>query len=192
LFTLRKPKPEAIERFLLAQATLELTYREVGATRTAPPKGYWVDHLRMVIGAGEEDFRRAKSALGRQAQFGRPWLSVARPAGGLVPDRVMSISARVLGIWLTSACRIIYVIDSDTQFGFANGTLPGHVGCGEERFLVEIDEQGTVWYDLFAFSRPRFFPLRLVPTLMRRYQHRFQGESAIAMREAVEQGSAAV
>ena len=48
----------------------------------------------------------------------------------------------LLGLWWLNACRIVYVVDEAgpvTKFGFAYGTLPGHAGTGEERFLVEWD-----------------------------------------------------
>ena len=42
------------------------------------------------------------------------------------------------------------------------GTLPDHAGSGEERFLVEWDRQdGSVCYDILAFSRPRHLLARL-------------------------------
>ena len=69
--------------------------------------------------------------------------------------------ARRLGLWWLNACRIVYVVDEEgpvTRFGFAYGTLPGHAGAGEERFLVEWDRaSGEVWYDILAFSRPHVF-----------------------------------
>ncbi len=41
------------------------------------------------------------------------------------------------------------------RFGFAYGTLPDHAGSGEELFLIEWDRgEGSVWYDVLAFSRP--------------------------------------
>ena len=42
----------------------------------------------------------------------------------------------------------------EKKFGFAYGTLPDHAGSGEERFLVEMDDEEIVWYDILAFSRP--------------------------------------
>ena len=72
------------------------------------------------------------------------------------------------------------------RFGYGCGTLPGHLGTGEERFLVEWDrEEGGVWYDLLAFSRPYHFLARLGYPYLRRMQKRFGRESAAAMRRAV-------
>ena len=45
------------------------------------------------------------------------------------------------------------VVDKVDKFGFAYGTLPDHAGSGEERFLVEWDQdEGSVWYDIRVFS----------------------------------------
>ena len=42
------------------------------------------------------------------------------------------------------------------RFGFGYGTLPRHAERGEERFSVEwYREDGCVYYDVFAFSRPK-------------------------------------
>jgi uncharacterized protein (UPF0548 family) len=46
----------------------------------------------------------------------------------------------------------VYVIDEQKRFGFAYGTLPEHAGSGEERFLVEMDDEQTVWYDILAIA----------------------------------------
>jgi Domain of unknown function (DUF1990) len=49
-------------------------------------------------------------------------------------------------IWSRSAapCRVVCVVDEagpTSKFGFAYGTLPGHVESGEERFLILAGDQ---------------------------------------------------
>lgn len=59
--------------------------------------------------------------------------------------------------WLLGAtipCRVIYVIDEPNRKGFAYGTLPGHPECGEEAFMVDQTEDGSVWLTVRSFSRP--------------------------------------
>jgi uncharacterized protein (UPF0548 family) len=51
----------------------------------------------------------------------------------------------------------VYVVDELSCFAYAIGTLPGHVEKGEERFMLEWLPDDSVWYDLFAFSRPQHF-----------------------------------
>ena len=74
-----------------------------------------------------------------------------------------------------NACRIVTVIDEESprRFGFTYGTLPGHAECGEERFLLEMDEAGDVWFDILAFSRPRHWLAKLGYPIVRRLQKSF-------------------
>lgn len=51
-------------------------------------------------------------------------------------------------------CRVIYVIDEPNRKGFAYGTLPGHPEMGEEAFIVDRTEDGSVWLTVRSFSRP--------------------------------------
>jgi uncharacterized protein (UPF0548 family) len=186
---LRRPKGETIREFLAAQAKLDLTYAAVGATMTTPPSGYVVDHTRIKLGEGEKVFLAAKKALERWQQFRLDWLEALPAETPIKEGQVVAILARSLGLWWLNACRIVAVVNEDGQvnrFGFAYGTLPGHAGSGEERFLVEWDRQaGSVWYDILAFSRPRHVLARLGYPWVRRVQKRFGRESAAALRRAV-------
>ncbi len=186
---LRRPKKETVRAFLAAQAKLDLTYAAVGATLTTPPAGYVVDHTRIKLGEGEKVFLAAKKALERWQQFRLGWLEALPPDTAIREGQVVAILARSIGLWWLNACRIVAVVNEDglvNRFGFAYGTLPDHAGSGEERFLVEWDRQeGSVWYDILAFSRPRHVLARLGYRWVRRVQKRFGRESAAAMRRAV-------
>lgn len=50
--------------------------------------------------------------------------------------------------------RVVYVIDEPRRRGFAYGTLAGHPEDGEESFIVERTDDGSVWLEIRAFSRP--------------------------------------
>lgn len=186
---LRRPTAEAIRAFLASQARLDLTYSAVGATTTNPPAGYVVDHTRMRLGAGEQVFAAAKEALERWQQFRLGWLEASPEGTPIKEGQVVAILARSIGLWWLNACRIVAVVDEDGpvhRFGFAYGTLPDHVGSGEERFLVEWNrEDDSVWYDILAFSRPRHFLARLGYPWMRRVQKRFGRQSAAAVCRAL-------
>ena len=71
----------------------------------------------------------------------------------------------------------MYVNDDAHHFGFAYGTLPNHVESGEELFQITMDEQGDVYYTLTAFSRPRFWAVRLTYPLSRYFQKKFIRDS---------------
>lgn len=185
----RRPSVAVIQAFLAEQGRLELTYSAVGATAKTPPAGYVVDHTRIKLGQGEIVFRTARAALERWQQFRFGWLEAGPEDTPILEGQVVAILAQSIGLWWLNACRIVAVVDEDgpvTRFGFAYGTLPDHVGSGEERFLVEWDrEEGSVWYDILAFSRPRHFLAKLGYPWVRRVQKQFGRESAAVMCRAV-------
>src|SRR3954454_22328563 len=193
MLSLRRPTAETIDEFLAAQAKHGFTYPAVGATATVPPEGYTVDHTRIKLGEGEATFRAARAALGRWDQFRLGWVEAWPPEAPISVGEVVAVVARCLDLWWLNACRIAYVGDEAgpvTRSGFANGTLPGHSGTGEERFLVEWDRaSGEVWYDILAFSRPNTLLTRLGYPYVRRVQRRFGRESAAAMVRAVKAGA---
>ena len=186
----RKPDADSIRQFRQAQATLDFTYSAVGATAKVPPTGYVVDHTRIKLGSGEEVFESAKSALRRWEHFQLGWVEASPTETPIESGEVVAVMGRVFGLWWLNACRIVYVVDEVgpvTRFGFAYGTLPGHVESGEERFLIEWDRSdGGVWYDILAFSRPNYFVTKIGYPLVRCFQKKFARDSAAAMLNAVE------
>ena len=214
-WSLHAPTAEEVEAFLAAQPGATATagdaegfsYREVGDSRddTARPGGYNVDHNRAQLGRGNEAFEAACAALRAWRMFPAPWTRISPAHAPLRVGQVVAMQAHALGVWWLNACRIVYVLDERTaratsavrasgviedspvvrRFGFAYGTLPAHVEQGEERFSIELRADGGVWYDLRAFSRPRYWPVRLGKPLARRLQRRFVRESQAAMRAAV-------
>lgn len=57
--------------------------------------------------------------------------------------------------------RVVYVINEKRRKGFAYGTLAGHPESGEESFMVELADDGSVWFEVRAFSRPSSWFWRL-------------------------------
>lgn len=55
---------------------------------------------------------------------------------------------------VSAPARVVYVVDEPQRRGFAYGTLPGHPEEGEESFIVEQTDDGSVWLEISAFSRP--------------------------------------
>ena len=55
---------------------------------------------------------------------------------------------------VTAPARVVYVVDEPKRKGFAYGTLVGHPVSGEESFIVEQTDDGSVWLEIRAFSRP--------------------------------------
>lgn len=189
MLSLRKPSVDAISRFLAAQAKRPFTYGSVGATAETPPAGYVVDRTRIKLGEGEAVFQSATAALRRWEQFRLGWVDAWPSDTPIQKGETVAVMGRAVGVWWLNACRIVYVVDEAgplSKFGFAYGTLPGHVESGEERFLIEWDQSDdSVWYDIIAFSRPNQFSARLGYPVVRRLQKRFGRDSASAMLRAV-------
>lgn len=188
MWSLSPPSTGIITSFLQEQRELSLSYPEVGHSRDRSPAGYAIDHNRVELGRGEADFAAACQALREWKMFPGPWTRIVPDTTPLEKGQVVAMIAHVYGLWWLNACRIVYTLDETAPvrwFGFAYGTLPGHVESGEERFSVELHPDGRVWYDLRAFSRPRYWPVRLAKPLVRSLQRRFAVESKLAMQRAV-------
>jgi len=192
MLSLRKPSVDALRRFLAAQRELPFTYEAVGSTAETPPSGYVVDRTRIKLGEGEPVFRSAIAALRQWEQFNLGWVEAWPSDTPIQEGEVVAVMGRAIGVWWLNACRVVYVVDEHgpiSKFGFAYGTLPGHVESGEERFLIEWDRNDdSVWYDILAFSRPNQFSARLGYPVVRRLQKRFGRDSAASMLRAVGAG----
>jgi uncharacterized protein (UPF0548 family) len=138
----------------------EFPYAEVGATEFDElPSGY--RHVRRHVRLATTDFARVGDAVLRfelQRRVGlRPKATAARAAVGV--DVIGRLGLGPVGIAVP--CRVVWVRDDDTTIGFGYGTLPGHPECGEEAFVVTRADDGAVWLDIRAFSRPAAWYARL-------------------------------
>jgi uncharacterized protein (UPF0548 family) len=181
MFLLRKPSEKLIRQFISNQREQPFSYLEVAATRTTPPAGYTIDHNRIRLGDGEDVYRRAVTGLQNWKHFDLGWVKIVPPETAVQVGAIVAVQARSFGLWSLNACRIVYVINEapgmKAAFGFAYGTLADHVECGEERFTVEWHEDNSVWYDLYAFSRPQHRLVRFAYPYARKLQKRFAKDS---------------
>jgi len=189
VFLLRRPSAEFVREFLLSQNDQPFSYDALGATREESlPRNYNVDHNRVQLGSGTHVFDRACEAIRQWKMFDMPWLSLCWPDAAIEPGTNIAVLASHAGFWSLNACRIVYVIDEHgvcERYGFAYGTLPKHGERGEERFSVEFHpKDNSVWYDIYAFSRPSLLA-RLGYPYARMLQHRFARDSMNAMANAV-------
>jgi uncharacterized protein (UPF0548 family) len=181
MFLIRRPTQKIIEAFLLKQAGSGFSYSEVGATKSAPPGSYTVDHNRIRIGRGREAFERGKENIRRWQMFNLGWVDLFPRNAPIIAGTTVAPVVRHFGFWSLNACRIVYVIQEPRRFGFAYGTLREHAEKGEERFSIEWSEDDSVYYDILAFSRPRQVPVRVALPLSRMLQKRFARDSMKAM-----------
>lgn len=190
MFLFTKPSNAAIEEFLARQAQSTFSYPEVGASAPSPaPAGYISDHNRILLGYGAQVWQHAVNAVNTWQMFNMNWLRLCWPDVPILKGNDVAVLIRHLGFWSLNAARIVYTVDESSEplkkYGFAYGTLLDHGESGEERFCVEWHQaDDAVWYDLFAFSRPRATAARLGYPLTRWFQHRFQRDSKTAMARA--------
>jgi uncharacterized protein (UPF0548 family) len=177
MFMIREPSERDAADFVSAQRDLPFTYAEVGATNTTPPAGYNIDHNRIQLGNGEATYRRAVEAMKSWQHFDLGWVTIVPRGVAIEVGATVAVKARALGTWSLSASRVVYVVNKPGRFGFAYGTLPDHVERGEERFLIEWLPDDSVWYDIFAFSRPKHPLVKLSSPLARLLQKRFARDS---------------
>lgn len=187
MVSLFPPSVSNLEAFIKQQSSLPFSYPMVGETRKAlAPVGYDHDFNTVDLGSGEAVWRAACAALSAWRMFPRPWTMITPAQAPLRMGTVVAMSARVFGVWWINSCRIVYVIDEPDRFGFAYGTLPGHVEQGEELFLVERGDDDVVRYSIRAFSKPRQFLVRLTYPLPRVFQRKFVRDSKKSMFDAVQ------
>lgn len=192
-FRWQRPAPAEVAAFRAKNEQRGFGYTELGQSAGGYPAGYNVDHNTVRLGSGEEVWARACAALKAWRMFPEDWTAIMPSDEPVRAGQTLTMLARGYGVWWLSGCRIVYVVEEAgpvRRFGFAYGTLTTHVEQGEERFLVEMLEDGSVWYDLRAFSKPRFWPVRLMKPLARRLQRRFVRESLAAMFAAAQGGAA--
>ncbi len=82
MFLRRKPSDKVINQFISSQQDLPFSYEQVGATKSQPRDlhgDYIVDHNRIMLGEGEETYRRAVAALRSWHQFDLGWVTVVPP-----------------------------------------------------------------------------------------------------------------
>lgn len=192
MIRVRKPEPYEIREFLADQAASDFTYAEVGATNGELPDGYFVNQCRRQVGTGMGDFLTACAALESWTQLRLGWVDCWPSNARMQVGEKIAVLGRAFGLWWVNACRIVYTIDErgagGARFGYAHGTLANHLATGEERFLVELDENEEVWIDIVSFSRPRLMAARLGYPLMKRAQRRFLRDSASQIAKQVQRG----
>ena len=187
-----RPSADAVRRAIATQADTSLTYDAVGATADdEPPAGWPARRLLVRLGdAGATGvFSAARAALEDWTQYDLGWTDVpVKPPIRAGED--FATVARTLGLWSVNCCRIVYVVDESTRFGYAIGTLPHHVETGEERFLLTRDDRG-VTFEISSFSKGRHPLVKLGWWYGERAVRRFLREGTARVVRAVHESTAA-
>lgn len=131
----------------------QLTYPEVGGTAGELPAGY--RHIRgsreLPSGVGFDD---AVTALMTWRLHQRAGLRVAASSPTAMLGAVVLLRLGIGPVAIDAPCRVVRVVDETDRKGFAYGTLAGHPESGEESFVLTRLQDGTVRFDVVAFSRP--------------------------------------
>lgn len=191
MFLARRPSQREIEEFLEASRQLPLSYDPIGIAKQSLA-GFNSDLAKGVVGQGREAFERAKHALAHWRHYELGWAELWPRGASIEPGTVVAVLVHHLGFWSLNACRIVYGIgdmQSETNFGFAYGTLTNHAEMGEEIFEVRLEpESESVIYRIQAVSKPRAALARLGYPITRVLQERFRRDSIDAMRRAIQAG----
>jgi uncharacterized protein (UPF0548 family) len=165
---------------------MNLTYREVGATREPARMPISAHRLtvREPVGTAADFEAAAKLVLTFGMQRGAGF-RVESTGPRAEEGTELTIRAWIGPVRMTAPARVVYVVDEPTRRGFAYGTLPGHPESGEELFLVERVGDQT-WAEVRAFSRPGRWYVALGGPVVRRLQHR----AALRYIDAVRRGLA--
>ena len=193
MFTFNEPTPEQVCEILAHAATSALSYESVGATRDDAHHvaGFTHDHARVQVGHGAPDFEAACNALRAWVMFPKSFTTVHPANAPIATGTNVFVAIRLFGLTWRTTSRVVYVINEHLplRFGFAYGTLAEHPERGEERFLVEQLADGSVWYDLRAFSKPNYLIATLGHPFVRASQRRFREESCAAVKQFVLQAT---
>lgn len=186
----KRPSASRIQTFLASQRGLPFSYPAGEGSFEEPPAGFVRDHHAVKLGEGPQVYDRACEAVRGWAMSRIGWVEVWPEQATVEDGAVVALLGHVFGVWCLFACRIVRVVEghgASETFEFSYGTLPGHMLCGEERFRVRWDrDEGSVWYELDAFSRPATVTGRLAYPMVRAIQKRFGPDSLRSMIRAVE------
>jgi uncharacterized protein (UPF0548 family) len=192
MFTFRKPTRATIDALRDQCRDASFNYPGVGSTRLegfTPPPGYHLDQVQIELGRGQATYERARIAIQQWKMFPRSMVELFWPTVPVTQGSVVAVLFRGYGFWSLNSARIVYTVDETGQidrYGFAYGTLPGHLESGEERFCVSWDhETDCVHYQINVFSRPNHWFVWLGYPVARREQARFRKLSAMAMKDFV-------
>ena len=187
LIRFRRPSTALLREFVAGQAAKELSYRQVGATRSDLPAGYVHDQESADLGPFDPAaFDRAAAAVTSWRVQAGAGLNVF-PGDPVQDGDTFALVIRLpVGCYVMAAGRVVFVFDEPDRSGFGYGTLPGHPEQGEEAFAV-VRRGGRMYFEITAFSRPRHPLARLGKPVSRLLQRQTTRRYIAAMHAVVGQ-----
>jgi uncharacterized protein (UPF0548 family) len=145
----------------------------VGGTRGELPTGYRHDRFEIRLGTGPDAMAAGAEGLRRWECHRHAGIAVWPDRAPIEEGTTVALGVTPLpGVHALFADRIVYVVEEPHRFGFGYGTVAGHPERGEEAFIVEGDDDGSVWLRLTIFSRPEHALARLGAPVTRAVQLR--------------------
>lgn len=183
----RPSDAEAVKRWLEVLESAAPTYRDIGATLAGrKPEGFHHDRYEAALGQGVEAFERAVTGLETWKAHRLPGMQVFPLDREIRTGATSLVTVGTTFAALAAPCRIVGVVDGQTRWGFAYGTLPGHPEQGEESFAVSLAPDGAVHFEVEVFSRPADPLVRLSGPIGRGVQRAGTGAYLQALRRFVE------
>lgn len=129
-----------------------------------------------VVGRGDDAFARAVACLrsfGPQRAIATVWPDDASTTVGT--DLIVALG---LGpITIVALDRVVAMVDEPRRWGFAYGTLPGHIEVGEEAFVATHHDDDTVVVRITATAHValpgRALLQHILLPIQRRYAERY-------------------
>jgi uncharacterized protein (UPF0548 family) len=162
-----RPRPEALAEHLRRAEASEVTYEATGMSVGQADPGALPSYERhLEVGRGDDAFARACEQLRRWRQHRAIAASVHPGLPPLEEGTTLLVLLPLVVATLVVPCRVVAVVDEPDRFGFAYGTLPGHVETGEEAFVVERRPDGEVRFTVRVVAEPATPVLRAIGPLV--------------------------
>lgn len=155
--------------------------------------GFMITKTRRQVGNGPQDYKAAVDAVKQWAHLQLPsWNCTTTPAMK-VGTTICSATQTVVP-WSVLPARVTYMNEGAANFEEGTGkrfavgmcSLEGHQLAGEERFAVDMLPDGSVWYDVFLFSKPDTLLALVSLPVVKLMQLRYVNDSAAAVAKAVQ------
>ena len=159
------------DRIVASVRGASLTYDHVGSTLDpARWSGSGVRARHLDVGSGSRAFLAGREALSTWVAQAGIGASVHPPGQPVEAGATLLVVIARPTVHVIAPNRIIGVLDEPRRFGFAYGSLPGHPERGEESFVVEHLDDGTVRVTIRVQAGPGTLAARAVAPLVRRLQ----------------------
>lgn len=135
------PPAQRFDDLLGAAREAALTYDHVGSTLDPSAAAR---RRRLSVGTGESAFAASADRLSHWALHDAVGATVLPPDAPIEVGVTVLVVLRAGPVWVGAPNRIVAVVDDESRFGFAYGSLPGHPFTGEESFAVERRSDGVV------------------------------------------------